>query len=726
MAFNNPNILQLGSRIPQTPKTYTRPIDWISITGVSSGQIIFLVSDAINTKYSITFTKSGAGNVYVDWGDSTSDTYAASSTAVHTFTSGGTSCSRGYNTWKITMTKDVGTTITAAQITVNSDNQSGTPSGLLEAWYGDGTITTANAYFNTRFFLLEYVKLPETSITASNAFQSTFQNCYSLAKVTMPTSAAAITSLSQTFYNCSSLLEVTFPSNMTALTDMNSTFYQCFDLEKIVLPSTLSGLTTIANTFQGCTSLSFIDLPALTNCVTWTAAFADCQALTSLEIKSLKASSTHNFTSAFQSCTNLSYVKWPSTVTSVTLNLASAFLNCGSLLTTNFPSNANVSSYAAAFQNCYNLTSVLLPTNASSCTAMNAMFFECRALRTITLPSTAPSGNISFASAFYNCQAIDNITIPSGYSFTSLSESFRNCYNLETLTFNGAMNSCTTMSQMCDNCRNLQTVTLPTSLNACTTMFGAFQQAYSLKGPVVYPTTMSVLDTIQNVHYDNYSLISVTYPTSIRGNNSNCFNQPHTRNYSLVSVVMPATITNNTVPTFYGYMFYDSRNLKTITLPTSQSTGLSGSQAIENMFFNNYSLTTINNTDKIGNNSTGSTTYLDASLMFSGARQVDSLNFSMKFSKFICNGTDTTANQSRLTSLRMTNTGSGQWGGSSPQIDISYTRMSTAALNTFFADIAAQGSVTSKTINITSATGAAGLSAGDRAVLTSIGWTITG
>jgi len=104
MAFNNPNILQLGSRIPQTPKTYTRPSDWISITGVSSGQIIFLVSDAINTKYSITFTKTGAGNVYVDWGDSTSDTYAASSTAVHTYTSGGTACSRGYNTWKITMT----------------------------------------------------------------------------------------------------------------------------------------------------------------------------------------------------------------------------------------------------------------------------------------------------------------------------------------------------------------------------------------------------------------------------------------------------------------------------------------------------------------------------------------------------------------------------------------------------------------------------------------------
>lgn len=723
MAFNNPNILQLGGRVPQTLKTYSRPSDWISITGVSTGQVIFLVSDAINTKYTISFTKTGVGNVYIDWGDSTSDTYAASSSAVHTFTSGGTACSRGYNTWKITMTKDVGVTITGAQIIVNSDNQSGTPNGLLEAWYGESTITTCNNYFNTRFNMLEYVKLPETSITASNAFQSTFQNCYSLLKVTMPTSASAITSLSSTFNSCISLLEIVFPSNMTALTDMNSTFNVCSNLQNIILPPVLSGITSISSTFQDCVSLSFIDLPSLPNCVTWTAAFAGCSALTSLEIKSLKASSTHTFTSAFQTCTNLGYIKWPNTVSSVTLSLSNAFQSCPSLLTCNFPINANVSTFASTFQNCFNLTSVVLPTNISSCTAMSAIFFDCRALRTITLPSTAPSGNISFQQAFYNCQAIDNITIPSGYSFTNLSESFRNCYNLETLTFNGAQNSCTTMVQMCDNARNLQTVTLPTSLNACTTIQSAFSQCYTLKGPVVWPTTMSVLDSMQQVHYDNYALQSVTLPTSIRGNNANCFYQSFIRNNTLTSITLPATISSNTVPTYFGFMFYICPNLRTITLPTSQSTGVN---YVENFFFNNYSLATINNTDKIGNNSTGSTTYLDASAMFSGAKQVSGLTFSCKFSKLVCNGTNTTSDQSRLESLRLTNVGSGQWGGSSPQIDISYTRMSTAALNLLFADMAAQGSVSGKTINITSATGAAGLSAGDRLVITSLGWTITG
>jgi hypothetical protein len=723
MAFNNPNILQLGGRVPQTLKTYSRPADWISITGVPTGQVIFLVSDAINTKYSITFTKTGVGNVYIDWGDGTSDTYAVSSTAIHTFTSGGTACSRGYNTWKVTMTKDPGTTITGAQITLNSDNASGTPNGLLEAWYGESTITTCNGYFNSRFFMLEYVKLPETSITASNAFQSTFINCYSLLKVTMPTSASAITSLSATFYSCVSLLEISFPNDMTALTDMNSTFNVCYNLQNITLPPVLSGLTTLSSTFQDCVSLSFIDLPSLTNCVTWTAAFANCSALTSLEIKSLKPSSTHTFTSAFQNCTNLGYIKWPNTVTSVTLSLTNAFINCTSLLTCNFPINANVSTFASTFQNCYNLVSVVLPTNISSCTSMAAMFYECRALRTITLPTTAPSATISMAQTFYGCQALDMVTIPSGYSATTLNETFRNCYNIENITFSGSQNSCTTLASMCDNARNLQTITMPTSLNACTSAVGTFLQCYTLKGPVVWPTTMSVLDSMQHVHYDNFALQSVTLPTSIRGNNANCFYQSFIRNQALTSITLPATITSGSTPTYFGYMFYISPNLRTITLPTTQSTGVN---FVENFFYNNYSLATINNTDKIGNNSTGSTTYLDASAMFSGAKQVSGLTFSCKFSKLVCNGTNTTSDQSRLSSLRLTNVGSGQWGGGSPQIDISYTQMSTSALNLLFGDMAAQGAVISKTINITSATGAAGLSAGDRLVITSLGWTITG
>jgi len=79
-----------------------------------------------------------------------------------------------------------------------------------------------------------------------------------------------------------------------------------------------------------------------------------------------------------------------------------------------------------------------------------------------------------------------------------------------------------------------------------------------------------------------------------------------------------------------------------------------------------------------------------------------------------------------LNSLRLTNASAGQWTGTSPQINVSFTSLSTAALVTLFNDIAAQGIVVSKTINITSATGAAGLTAADRLILTSKGWTIIG
>ena len=76
--------------------------------------------------------------------------------------------------------------------------------------------------------------------------------------------------------------------------------------------------------------------------------------------------------------------------------------------------------------------------------------------------------------------------------------------------------------------------------------------------------------------------------------------------------------------------------------------------------------------------------------------------------------------------VRLLNTSAGQWTGGSPQINVSYTNMSTANLVQLFNDMAAQGNVVSKTINITGAVGAAGLTPTDRLIVTSRGWTITG
>jgi hypothetical protein len=141
------------------------------------------------------------------------------------------------------------------------------------------------------------------------------------------------------------------------------------------------------------------------------------------------------------------------------------------------------------------------------------------------------------------------------------------------------------------------------------------------------------------------------------------------------------------------------------------------------MFSGCSQLRTINNQSNLGATATGGTICQGSTFTTTAEEYAGIIDLSMRLSQIQVNGSSTY--RSKLTGLRLRNTGSGQWALAS-SIDISYTNMSTAAINTLFADMAAQPNVTSKTINITAATGAAGLSAGDRAVVTSKGWTITG
>jgi hypothetical protein len=146
------------------------------------------------------------------------------------------------------------------------------------------------------------------------------------------------------------------------------------------------------------------------------------------------------------------------------------------------------------------------------------------------------------------------------------------------------------------------------------------------------------------------------------------------------------------------------------------------------MFLGCALIKTINNFDKLGNTSAlvGNVTYIDgSSILTNSPLFTTAITTPTKWSRFTINGQSATLRNS-ITSIRLTNTGAGQWGGASPQINISYTNLDTAAINLLFSDMAAQPSVVSKTINITGATGTAGLSAANRLVITSKGWTITG
>jgi len=277
---------------------------------------------------------------------------------------------------------------------------------------------------------------------------------------------------------------------------------------------------------------------------------------------------------------------------------------------------------------------------------------------------------------------------------------------------NTAQNGITSLNAAFSSCTKLENVTLPSSMNGLTDLTNTFADCGVLKS-VTLPSTMNSVTTMLSCFSNCFSLESVTMPTSM--SSCNVFNLTFNRCKELTTLTLPATVATGTI---WSAAFFQCINLKTLTLPTTQTNTLTD---LSSAFQSCGSLVTINNVDKLG--SLGATPLVNLATNNS-ATSITSLTFRCPMSVFTFIGTS--QGFSALTSLRFLNTSSGQWTGTSPQINIRETSLSTAALVQLFNDLAAQGSVTSKTINITSATGASGLTPANRSIITSIGWTIIG
>ena len=213
------------------------------------------------------------------------------------------------------------------------------------------------------------------------------------------------------------------------------------------------------------------------------------------------------------------------------------------------------------------------------------------------------------------------------------------------------------------------------------------------------------------------SLTSVTLPTSM----SSCTNFQIT--FSGCKIISSITLPNTVgAVTNFASCFANCLSLKTCVLPGAAQLSLVTN--IDGMFQYCSNLVTLTNFNKIGSLTA---TPLITAISFNGNRFTggSAISFSGPISRIQLQGLTSTI-RTDVQSVRFLNTSAGQWTGSSPQIDVSFTNMSTAALVQLFNDMAAQGNVVSKTIRISSATGAAGLTAADRLIVTSKGWTITG
>jgi hypothetical protein len=685
------------------------------------------------------FTDGSTTSINIDWGDGVVDTITTftSTTTYHNFTTGGTACSLGYDTWKVRVyPTDPGGEITNCKFVtpiVNGITLYPTAaSGLLEAYFGDGVMpgdVYQNLFLGTdavsqgltssycNFNNLQYVKLPSV-INGSCFFNQTFAYCYNLQQVVMPESAPNLISLNSVFLNCVNLQgNIIVPQDAILIDSLASAFYGCNLITGITLPPTLDNCYVLQNFAYNCYNLSTINLPSFPICYNYISAFNGCRSLLSVEIKQFPSTpASLDLSAMFSGCFSVQQILLPQLPVgyeSFSATVTTMFASCYSLTSIVLPDRLRMNTMANLFQNNYALISAVLPSVVNATSAANC-FSNCYNLQSLTLPTTV-GGAISMSSMFSSCASLGSITIPSGWTISTITNAFSSCFTLKNIVLpNNAQDSITNMSFMTDACTSLETITMPTSLNGVTNLQGVFSNTRNLKS-VVFPSTMNAVATMVQA-FQNSGVQSVTLPTSMTGLVT--ANQIFQGAFNIQTITMPAT--TGLITTLVSLVAYCSK-LKTLTLPTTQLTTLAATSGT-NLFLGCPLLQTINNLDKLGSNSTSSIIYQAGGNLFTFASSfTGTTDFYCKFSKLELQGSATY--RSAISGLRLRNTGTGQYAGTSPQIDISYTNLSQAALVQVFNDLP---TLTSKTINITDATGAAALTGPERAIATGKGWTITG
>ena len=126
--------------------------------------------------------------------------------------------------------------------------------------------------------------------------------------------------------------------------------------------------------------------------------------------------------SAFNGCKTITSVSIPDSVTKIGVR---AFYNCTNLLSINISKNVTlINTYA--FENCSKLSAVVFEPRSSYIGFSSYVFSNCKALKSITLPSGAASISTGM---FEKCTNLTNVSIPSSVTYISDS-AFWNCSSL--------------------------------------------------------------------------------------------------------------------------------------------------------------------------------------------------------------------------------------------------------------------------------------------------------
>ncbi len=238
--------------------------------------------------------------------------------------------------------------------------------------------------------------------------------------------------------------------NITALP--TQAFYKSTNVEHLILPKTL---TTIGKEMFYRSKLKSVVIPASVETIE-AAAFMGCSSLATVtfekgsQLKTIGggySSYYPNYYGAFADCTALTSIEIPASVETIE---AAAFMRCSKLATVTFEKGSQLktiggdysSYYYGVFSDCTALKSIEIPASVETIEA--AAFMGCSSLATVTFEKgsqlkTIGGGYYSssysyYYGAFLDCTALTSIEIPASVE-TIEATAFKGCSSLATVTF---------------------------------------------------------------------------------------------------------------------------------------------------------------------------------------------------------------------------------------------------------------------------------------------------
>lgn len=286
------------------PDTYTRPSNWRTMPTVSASEQkivgLFYVKDLGDINTELVFSVNGAYTV--DWGDSTSNNYAAGAKASHTYSYASIDNSYivepGIKQVIVTITPQAGQNLTTF---VTTD-------------YYDGI----TFYLNTNW--LEFI------ISMPNSVSIQFGYSYINSSIKSIKILSIKDSTFLSFRGLTSVEQIDIPSTFIAPVDLTHLFSGCYSLKVVPLFNTVN-VTIINNMFDQCRSIKSIPEYNFSKVNSAVSAFSNCGSLESFNYTNLPELTNAN--SMFNYCVSLKSI--PACNTPKLNSMTNTFFHCESL-----------------------------------------------------------------------------------------------------------------------------------------------------------------------------------------------------------------------------------------------------------------------------------------------------------------------------------------------------------------------------------------------------------